>query len=61
MAIPIDCRLFLFELAPAPVAVYVAKALEKEIEEMRRQIAKLKAEAAQADNEDDSAARSGQS
>ena len=35
--------------------------LEKEIAEMRRQIAELKAEAAQADNEDDSAARSGRS
>ena len=37
------------------------QALEKEIAEMRRQIAELKAEAAQADNEDDSAARSGRS
>jgi hypothetical protein len=37
------------------------EALEKEIAEMRRQIAELKAEAAQPDNEDDSAARSGRS
>jgi hypothetical protein len=37
------------------------EALEKEIAEMRRQIAELKAEPAQADNEDDSAARSGRS
>ena len=37
------------------------EALEQEIAEMRRQIAELKAEAAQADNEDDSAARSGRS
>src|SRR5499425_1242026 len=37
------------------------EALEQEIAEMRRQIAELKADAAQADNEDDSAARSGRS
>ena len=37
------------------------EALEKENAEMRRQIAELKAKAAQADNEDDSAARSGRS
>jgi hypothetical protein len=35
--------------------------MEQEIAETRRQIAELKAEAAQADNEDDSAARSGRS
>jgi len=37
------------------------EALEKENAEMRRQIAELKAKATQDDNEDDSAARSGQS
>src|SRR5215470_18609852 len=37
------------------------EALEKENAEMRRQIAELKAEGAQDDNEDDSAARSGRS
>jgi hypothetical protein len=57
-ATPIDGRLFLFELAPAPFAVYVPRAPEQEIAEMRRQIAELKAEAAQADNEDKDAVRS---
>lgn len=53
---------FLFELAPAPFAVFMSQeALEREIAEMRRQIAELKAEAAQVDNEDDSAARLGRS
>ena len=37
------------------------EALEKENAEMRRQIAEFEAKAAQADNEDDSAARSGRS
>ena len=37
------------------------EALEQEIAEMRRQIAGLKAEAAQADKEDKDAARSGRS
>jgi len=37
------------------------EALEQEIAEMRRQIAELKAEAAQADNEEKDAARSGRS
>ena len=50
--IGLDCRLVSPELAPAPFTVHVPRALEQEIAKMRRQIAKLKAEAGRTDRED---------
>jgi hypothetical protein len=49
---------FYLELAPAPFALMSQEALEREIAEMRRQIAEWKAEAARANVEDNNAARS---
>ena len=55
--IPIDWGLFLFELAPRSLFMS-QEALEREIAEMRQQIAELKAEAERADSENKEAGRS---
>ena len=58
MAIPIDCGLFYLSWHLLRSLFMSQEALEREIGEMRQQIAELKAEAERADSEDKGAGQS---